>query len=98
MVNCAELISKWVGDTGKNIEGVFSEAKSVDAVLVFDEAEGLFGTRTEQSSSTDRYANIDVGLMLYEIERFKGIVILVSNLPDKIDPAFFRRYTLISIA
>eukprot|EP01137_Pigoraptor_chileana_P029176 Opistho-2@14032 len=96
IVNYAELVSKYVGDTGKNIEKVFSEAKALDVVLVFDEAEGLFSARTkDNSSSTDRYANVDTGLLLYHMERFPGIVILCTNLIDGIDPAFFRRFRFI---
>jgi len=64
--------------------------------LVFDEAEGLFGKRsTDQSTSTDRYSNMDVGLLLYHIERFPGIVILITNLVQNIDQAFFRRFKFI---
>lgn len=62
MVNCAGLVSKWVGDTPKNIDALFREARATDAVLCFDEAEGLFGTRSsDMGSSTDRYAAMDVG-------------------------------------
>ncbi|KAJ5071330.1 atpase [Anaeramoeba ignava] len=92
VINAAELVSKYVGQTSKNIDLLFTEAKNNDSVLVFDEAEGLFGTRhSAQKSSTDRYANIDVGLLLYHMEKFNGIVILCSNLVSAIDPAFFRR-------
>ena len=62
IVNCAGLVSKWVGDTPKNIDALFQEARATDAVLCFDEAEGLFGTRSsDMGSSTDRYAAMDVG-------------------------------------
>ena len=62
IVNCAGLVSKWVGDTPKNIDALFQEARASDAVLCFDEAEGLFGTRSsDMGSSTDRYAAMDVG-------------------------------------
>jgi len=93
IVNCAELVSKWVGETGKNIEAIFKEARSIDAILVFDEAEGMFARRSSSSGDTasDRYANLDTGLLLYHLERFPGIVILTSNLMDNIDSAFFRR-------
>lgn len=63
VINCAELVSKYVGQTGKNIEAIFKEAKAMDAILVFDDAEALFGKRTEQSNSTDRYANMDTGTL-----------------------------------
>ncbi len=62
IVNCAGLVSKWVGDTPKNIDALFQEARATDAVLCFDEAEGLFGTRSsDMGNSTDRYAAMDVG-------------------------------------
>ncbi len=62
IVNCAGLVSKWVGDTPKSIDALFQEARATDAVLCFDEAEGLFGTRSsDMGSSTDRYAAMDVG-------------------------------------
>jgi len=92
VINSAELLSKWVGDTGKNIDSVFEEGRMHDAVLVFDEAEGLFGQRTTSgSSSTDRYANVDVGLLLYHMEHYTGVVVLSTNQFDVIDEAFFRR-------
>jgi SpoVK/Ycf46/Vps4 family AAA+-type ATPase len=91
VVNCAELLSKYVGDSAKNIEALFHDARNNDSVLVFDEAEGLFGARTGMGTSTDRYANIDVGLLLYHIERFPGIVILTTNLRENVDEALFRR-------
>jgi len=92
VINSAELLSKWVGDTPKNIDAVFEEGKNFDAVLVFDEAEGLFGARsTSSESSTDRYANVDVGLLLYHMERYPGVVVLSTNQVAAIDSAFFRR-------
>ena len=93
MVNCANLTSKWVGDTPKNIEAVFSDAKAVDAVLVFDEAEGLFGKRLSGESDADKeYINM-TGILLHEIEQFPGIVILITNLLANFDSAFQRRLT-----
>jgi len=65
VINSAELLSKWVGDTPKNIDAVFEEAKNHDAVLMFDEADSIFGQRSSSTeSSTDRYANVDVSLLL----------------------------------
>ncbi|KJE90794.1 hypothetical protein CAOG_02039 [Capsaspora owczarzaki ATCC 30864] len=96
IVNCGELVSKWVGETGKNIEAIFKEARAVDAILVFDDAEGLFGSRTESTkSSTDRYANMDTSILLYHMERFPGVVILSTNIADSIDRAFLRRFRFI---
>ncbi|PRP75013.1 hypothetical protein PROFUN_07406 [Planoprotostelium fungivorum] len=90
-VNTGELVSKWVGDTGKNINSIFEEAQANDAVLFFDEADAIFGRRTAVTGSTDKEANQDTGLLLYHMEHYKGIVILSSNLISEIDPAFFRR-------
>jgi SpoVK/Ycf46/Vps4 family AAA+-type ATPase len=58
------VVSKWVGESAKNIESIFTEARAVDAIIVFDEAEALFGNRSTDSSAADRYANMDVGLLL----------------------------------
>lgn len=95
VINCAELVSQYVGQTGKNIEAMFKEAKAMDAILVFDDAEALFGKRNEQSNSTDRYANMDTGLLLYHMERFPGICVVTTNLINNIDQAFFRRFRFI---
>ncbi|KNC53090.1 uncharacterized protein AMSG_12258 [Thecamonas trahens ATCC 50062] len=91
VVNCAELVSKYVGETAKNIEKVFSDAASASTILVFDEAEGLFAARTAGASATDRYANVDTGLLLYHLEKFDGMAILTSNNIEALDPAFLRR-------
>ncbi|GLC47982.1 hypothetical protein PLESTB_000046300 [Pleodorina starrii] len=92
VVNCAGLVSKWVGDTPKNIDALFADARALDAVLVFDEAEGLFGTRpTDMASASDRYAAMDVGVLLYHLETHPGIVVLITNQPAAIDKAFHRR-------
>lgn len=96
VVNVAELMSKWVGETGKNIEKIFARAKSKDAVLVFDEAEGLFGSRTNDSGgSTSRHDTLNVGLLLQFIENFAGICIVITNLKGAIDEAFFRRFRFV---
>eukprot|EP01006_Ploeotia_vitrea_P015669 TRINITY_DN4565_c0_g1_i1.p1 TRINITY_DN4565_c0_g1~~TRINITY_DN4565_c0_g1_i1.p1 ORF type:complete len:430 (+),score=64.43 TRINITY_DN4565_c0_g1_i1:194-1291(+) len=91
VVNSSQLVSKWVGETSKNIQAVFQDAKGNEAVLVFDEAEGLFGSRTSGDSTTDRYANCDTGNLLWQMEHFPGIVILITNKESNIDEAFFRR-------
>ncbi|KAJ5074695.1 atpase [Anaeramoeba ignava] len=92
VVNAAQLLSKYVGETPKQIDTLFTEAAQNDHLLVFDEAEGLFSHRvSDTTTSTDRYANIDTSLLLYHMERFKGIVILCTNSPDLIDSAFLRR-------
>ncbi|KAJ3443664.1 atpase [Anaeramoeba flamelloides] len=94
LVNVAELLSKYIGETTKNIESLFEEAEKKEYILVFEEAEGLFGKRNAKNngSSGNRYQNIDLGLLLYHIEHYSSIVILISSYPEKIDNAFFRRF------
>lgn len=95
VVNVAELVSKWVGETGKNIQAVFADAKKKDAVLVFDEAEGLFATRSEASSSSGRHDTMNVGLLLQYIENHPGVCIVITNMKKAIDDAFFRRFRFV---
>ena len=92
VVNCGELLSKWVGESTKNIDALFEESKNIDAILLFDDCDGLFGTRTTVGSSTDRYANVDVGVLLYHIEKFPGIVVMTTNVIENLDKAFYRRF------
>ena len=91
MVNNAELMSKWVGETAKNINALFADVENHDAVLLFEEADGLFGQRSSPTTSSDRFANVDTGVLLNTIERYNGLVILTTNLLDAIDPAFLQR-------
>jgi len=95
VVNVAELVSKWVGETGKNITKIFDQAKSKDAVLVFDEAEGLFGSRKSGGASTSRHDNLNVGLLLQYIENFSGVCVVITNMKESIDEAFFRRFRFV---
>jgi len=96
VVNAANVLDKYVGETGKNIEKVFSEARAMDAVLVFDEAEGLFGRRmAEAASSVDKHTNLDTGLLLHWLESYPGLCILTTNAKEAIDSAFFRRFRFI---
>ncbi len=95
VINCSELMSKWVGETGKNIQAVFDEAKGVDAVMVFDEAEGLFGSRDDSGGSTSRHDTLNVGILLHHIETFPGVCVVITNLKQKIDEAFFRRFKFV---
>jgi ATPase family associated with various cellular activities (AAA) len=91
-VDLARIVSKWVGETEKNLEAVFREAEESHAVLFFDEAEALFGKRAEIQHGTDRYANLEVSYLLQRLENSRGLVILASNLKDQIDAAFVRRF------
>ncbi len=90
-VNLSEVASKWIGETEKNLARVFDEAAKTDAILLFDEADALFGKRTEVKTASDRYANMNVGFLLQKLEAFSGVVILTTNLKASIDPAFQRR-------
>ena len=94
-VDLAQVVSKWVGETEKNLDAVFSEAEQSHAVLFFDEADSLFGKRGEVKSGTDRYANLEVGYLLQKLEDYYGLVILASNLKDEIDTAFIRRFQVV---
>jgi SpoVK/Ycf46/Vps4 family AAA+-type ATPase len=91
-VDLAQVVSKWVGETEKNMEAAFRRAEESHAVLLFDEADALFGKRGEVRHGTDRYANLEVGYLLQRLEASDGLVILTSNLKENIDPAFTRRF------
>jgi len=91
IVSYPEMVSKWVGETEKNTAQVFSQAKSDDAVLVFDEADAMFHTRVHVASATDQSFNREVNVLLQEVERFPGVLILTTNRSDDMDSAFERR-------
>jgi hypothetical protein len=91
-VDLAQVVSKWVGETEKNMEAVFRQAEESQAVLLFDEADALFGKRGDVRNGTDRYANLEVGYLLQRLEASDSLVILTSNLKENIDPAFTRRF------
>ena len=86
------MVSKYIGETEKNLATLFDHAQNRDWVLFFDEADSLFGKRTEQRSSNDRAANQQVSYLLQRIEDFPGLVILASNLRGNMDEAFSRRF------
>ena len=90
-VDLSKVVSKWLGETEKNLGKVFDEATRVGAVLLFDEADALFGKRTEVKSSNDRNANLEVNYLLQRLEQHDGIVLLTTNLASSIDDAFKRR-------
>lgn len=90
-VDMAALTSKWIGETEKNLSAILSAAEQTDVLLFFDEADALFGGRTDVSNANDRYANAQTNYLLQRIEDFDGIVILASNSRDRFDPAFTRR-------
>jgi SpoVK/Ycf46/Vps4 family AAA+-type ATPase len=90
-VDISSLVDKYVGETEKNLERVFTEAESLNAVLFFDEADSIFGSRSEVKDAHDRYANQEVAYLLQRMEQFDGITILATNLRGNLDPAFSRR-------
>ncbi len=91
MVDISRVVSKWIGETEKNLSEVFDTAERAEAVLLFDEADALFGRRTDVSDAHDRYANLETAYLLARLERFEGLAILSTNLRQNIDPAFIRR-------
>ena len=90
-VDLSSLVSKYIGETEKNLERIFDAASAGNVVLFFDEADALFGKRSEVSDSHDRYANIEVAYLLQRIEAYDGIVVLATNLRANLDDAFLRR-------
>jgi ATPase family associated with various cellular activities (AAA) len=90
-VDLSRVVSKYIGETERNLEALFDEAKRSFAVLFFDEAEALFGKRSEVKDAHDRYANIEVAYLLQRMERFDGVAILATNLRKHLDSAFLRR-------
>ncbi|AXT52375.1 ATP-binding protein [Aquimarina sp. BL5] len=91
-IDLSLTVSKYIGETEKNLAKVFDLASQHDWILFFDEADSLFGKRTQVSSANDRYGNQEIGYLLQRIEDFPGVVILASNLKDNIDDAFTRRF------
>lgn len=91
MIDASRMVSKWIGETEKNLARLFDAAGAGHAVLLFDEADSLFAKRTEVRSSTDRYANLEVNYLLQRMEAFEGVTILTTNLEASIDEAFKRR-------
>ncbi|MCL1123737.1 ATP-binding protein [Shewanella surugensis] len=91
-VDLSSLISKYIGETEKNLAHLFDQAETKNWILFFDEADALFSTRTQSSSANDRHSNQQIAYLLQRIEDFPGVVILASNLRANIDPAFSRRF------
>ncbi len=94
-INLAAVVDKYVGETEKNLERIFTEADGVNAVLLFDEADALFGKRSEVRDANDRYANIEVAYLLQRMETFDGLAILATNLRANVDDAFARRLDMV---
>ena len=90
-VDLSGVIDKYIGETEKNLERVFAEAENLNVVLFFDEADALFGSRSEVKDAKDRYANQEVSYLLQRMEHFNGITVLATNLRGNLDAAFARR-------
>lgn len=90
-IDLSAVVSKYIGETEKNLARVFDAAEEAGAILLFDEADALFGKRTEVRDSHDRYANIEVSYLLQRMESYRGLAILTTNLKGSIDDAFLRR-------
>lgn len=94
-IDLSQVVSKYIGETEKNLEKVFRKAEHRDWILFFDEADALFGKRSNVQSSHDRYANQEVAYLLQRVEDFPGLVILASNFRNNIDRAFMRRFNAV---
>ena len=90
-IDLASVVSKYIGETEKNLARLFDAAEASGAVLLFDEADALFGKRSEVKDSHDRYANIEVAYLLQRIESYRGLAVLTTNLKSALDRAFLRR-------
>ena len=90
-VDLSQLVSKWIGETEKNLRRVFDAAEGGGSLLLFDECDALFGKRGEVQSAHDRYANVEVSYLLQRMEAYRGVAILTTNMRNAIDPAFMRR-------
>jgi hypothetical protein len=94
-VDLGRVVSKWVGETERNLDAAFAEAEDSASVLMFDEADSLFAKRGEIRHGTDRYSNLEVGFLLQRLEQSSGLVILATNLRENLDDAFTRRFNAI---
>ena len=95
VVDLASVIDKYIGETEKRLEVIFAAAEQTNTVLLFDEADAIFGKRSEVKDARDRYANIEVAYLLQRIERFSGLAILTTNLGANLDEAFTRRLDVV---
>ncbi|MBD2233310.1 ATP-binding protein [Phormidium tenue] len=90
-IDLSQMVSKYIGETEKNLNRIFTAAAAANAILLFDEADALFGKRSEVKDAHDRYANIETSYLLQKMEEYDGIAILTTNLQSNIDEAFLRR-------
>lgn len=90
-IDLSRVVSKYIGETEKNLDRIFKAGDSAAAILFLDEAEALFGKRSEVKDAHDRYANLQIGYLLQQLESFKGVVVLSANRKENIPDAFRRR-------
>jgi len=90
-VDLSQVVSKYIGETEKNLQRVFDGAERGGAILLFDEADALFGKRSDVKDSHDRYANVEISYLLQRMEAYRGLAILTTNMKTALDPAFMRR-------
>jgi SpoVK/Ycf46/Vps4 family AAA+-type ATPase len=95
VIDLSTVVDKYIGETEKNLDRIFSEADRVNGVLLFDEADAIFGKRSEVRDARDRYANVEVAYLLQRMERFDGLAILTTNLRANLDESFTRRLDVI---
>jgi len=94
-IDLASVVSKYIGETEKNLRAIFTAAEESGAILLFDEADALFGKRSEVRDSHDRYANLEISYLLQQMESYRGVAILTTNMQHALDPAFLRRIRFI---
>ncbi|QNU66054.1 ATP-binding protein [Ruminiclostridium herbifermentans] len=94
-VDISKMVSKYIGETEKNLEEIFDEAQLSNAILFFDEADAIFGKRTEVKDSHDRHANVETAYLLQRIEDYEGVTVLATNYIKNIDDAFLRRFNFV---
>jgi SpoVK/Ycf46/Vps4 family AAA+-type ATPase len=94
-IDLSQIVSKYIGDTEKNLSQVFDAATNSNAILLFDEADALFGKRSEVKDARDRYANMETSYLLQKMEEYAGIAILTTNFRHNLDEAFTRRLRFI---
>jgi len=90
-IDLSTVVTKWIGETEKNLRRIFDAADAGSAILFFDEADALFGKRTEVKDAHDRYANIEVSYLMQRVEAYQGLVVLATNLKADLDEAYVRR-------
>ncbi len=90
-IDLSAVVSKYIGETEKNLSRIFAEAMTSNAILFFDEADALFGKRTQVRDAHDRYANVEISYLLQKMEEYEGVVVLATNLRKNMDEAFVRR-------